>query len=140
MTEYIEKINFLYCSNEGSPVSSFYFDEFPLPYSFTLQSLVFNLRIENEYTITTLVYNNRDEAVVRTSNPFSLDTDLLNSDKFTNVERTQASSLIAIKTPNFTIVGPGTYRIKMILSDSTENELSSQETYASVQGPISDKI
>lgn len=140
MTEYIEKINFLYCSNNGSPVSSFDFDEFPLPYAFTLQSLFFNLKIEKEYTITTLAYNDRDEAVVRTSNPFTLDPTQLSSDKFTNPEHTQASSLIAIKTPNFTIVGPGTYRIKMILSDSTENELSSQETYASVQGPISDKI
>ncbi len=137
MTEYIEKINFLYCSNEGSPISTFNFDEFPLPYAFTLQSLFFNIKLEKEYTITTRVYNNRDEAVVKTSNSFILDKSQLSADKYTNDEHTRASSLISIKTPNFTVVNAGTYRIEMTLSDNVGIKLSTQETYASVQGPTS---
>jgi hypothetical protein len=127
--KYKEKIGFFACiDSNNNPIGKVEFDRFPTNYSFPLNALFFNFKVDFTYQAVIQVANSNGELLINTINPFEITSNILTDEKYTNLERTQASSIIQIKTPPINIIKRDMYKITLSVS-ADGNELDRISTY-----------
>lgn len=127
--KYKEKFGFLTCvDSNDNPVGIVEFDQFPMNYSFPLKALFFNFKVNFPYQVTTQVLNSNDELLVNTKNSLALSSDILTDEKYTNNDKSQASSIVQIKTPPINVIKNDMYKISLTVSKD-DVELDSASTY-----------
>ncbi|WP_137597822.1 hypothetical protein [Paucilactobacillus kaifaensis] len=130
MTEkYKEKIGFFACvDNNDNPVGAVEFEQFPANYSFTFKTLFFNFNVDYPYQVITQISNSKEILLLNSQNTFSINSNELTDEKYTNDEKTQASSLIQVKTPAISVIEHDIFKATLTVFDN-EKKLEEVNSY-----------